>query len=161
MGTYLSNGGTVVDASTGLALTEDEVKALKTNVTLLSPTSTLSSSSSSASSIASTSTAATITLTDSGGNMEGEGLTPEQLDLISKIMRQTKQTTAQVTVSSHSSSQSYKIDTSPAQTQTQNPRPRTWNMQLVCKDDPFLFSTILMNSRIAAKHHSELGHYRG
>lgn len=78
---------------------------------------------------------ATITLTDNSGNLEGEGLTREQLDLISKIMRQTKQTTAQVTVSSPTSSQSYKIDTNPqatVQTQTQNSRPRTWNMQLVC-----------------------------
>ncbi|XP_065372339.1 probable serine/threonine-protein kinase DDB_G0282963 isoform X1 [Calliphora vicina] len=137
LGTYLSNGGTVVDAATGLALTEEELKALnvplKTGVTLLSPTSTTSSMSSS--STMSNGPGATITLTDNSGNLEGEGLTREQLDLISKIMRQTKQTTAQVTVSSPTSSQSYKIDTNPpatAQTQTQtNSRPRTWNMQLL------------------------------
>lgn len=126
----------MVDAATGLALTEEELKALnvplKTGVTLLSPTSTTSSMSSSSS--MSNGPGATITLTDNSGNLEGEGLTREQLDLISKIMRQTKQTTAQVTVSSPTSSQSYKIDTNPqatVQTQTQNSRPRTWNMQLV------------------------------
>ncbi|XP_061397062.1 serine-rich adhesin for platelets-like [Musca vetustissima] len=143
LGTYLSNGGTVVDAATGLALTEEELKALNvplktTSVTLLSPTSTTTSSSmSSTSSSASSLTSgpgATITLTDNSGNMEGDGLTREQLDLISKIMRQTKQTTAQVTVSSPTSSQSYKIDTNPQpnqQQQVQTPRPRTWNMQLL------------------------------
>ncbi|KAI8130966.1 Transcriptional-regulating factor 1 [Lucilia cuprina] len=134
LGTYLSNGGTVVDAATGLALTEEELKALnvplKTGVTLLSPTSTTSSMSSSSS--MSNGPGATITLTDNSGNLDGEGLTREQLDLISKIMRQTKQTTAQVTVSSPTSSQSYKIDTNPPATaQTQNSRPRTWNMQLL------------------------------
>ncbi|XP_059217872.1 homeobox protein 5 isoform X2 [Stomoxys calcitrans] len=144
LGTYLSNGGTVVDAATGLALTEEELKALNvplktTGVTLLSPTSNSTSSTmSSTSSITSGAPAgATITLTDNSGNLEGDGLTREQLDLISKIMRQTKQTTAQVTVSSPTSSQSYKIDTNPQPQmsagggQVQTPRPRTWNMQLL------------------------------
>jgi len=61
-------------------------------------------------------------------NLEGEGLTREQLDLISKIMQQTKQTSAQVTVSSPTSVSSYKINTNSSQSQN---RPRTWNMQLV------------------------------
>ncbi|XP_058974995.1 homeobox protein 5 isoform X2 [Musca domestica] len=140
LGTYLSNGGTVVDAATGIALTEEELKALNvplktTGVTLLSPTSTTSSMSSTSS--ITSGPGATITLTDNSGNLEGDGLTREQLDLISKIMRQTKQTTAQVTVSSPTSSQSYKIDTNPQpavvanQQQQQAPRPRTWNMQLL------------------------------
>lgn len=131
----------MVDAATGLALTEEELKALNvplktTGVTLLSPTSTTSSMSSTSS--ITSGPGATITLTDNSGNLEGDGLTREQLDLISKIMRQTKQTTAQVTVSSPTSSQSYKIDTNPQpavvanqQQQQQAPRPRTWNMQLV------------------------------
>jgi len=34
-------------------------------------------------------------------NLEGEGLTREQLDLISKIMQQTKQTSAQVSFLIH------------------------------------------------------------
>ncbi|XP_075147544.1 uncharacterized protein LOC142221654 isoform X2 [Haematobia irritans] len=146
LGTYLSNGGTVVDAATGLALTEEELKALNvplktTGVTLLSPTSNSASSPMSSSNSMNTSvpsTGATITLTDNSGNLEGDGLTREQLDLISKIMRQTKQTTAQVTVSSPTSSQSYKIDTNPQPQQIGGsnqvhsaPRPRTWNMQLL------------------------------
>lgn len=118
---------------------EDQVKIMNvplksSNINMLSPNSSTSSmsSGSSISSTSTSSTGATITLTDNNsGGLEEEGLTREQLDLISKIMRQTKQTTAQVTVSSHSSSQSYKIDTSSTQTQTPNPRPRTWNMQLV------------------------------
>jgi len=61
-------------------------------------------------------------------NLEGEGLTREQLDLISKIMQQTKQTSAQVTVSSPTSVSSYKINTNSSPSQN---RPRTWNMQLV------------------------------
>lgn len=147
----------MVDAATGLALTEEELKALNvplktTGVTLLSPTSTTSSMSST-SSIAS-GPGATITLTDNSGNLEGDGLTREQLDLISKIMRQTKQTTAQVTVSSPTSSQSYKIDTNPQPqaNQVQTPRPRTWNMQLVrvcelfCRVPENEFSVLMMMS---------------
>ncbi|KAH8354356.1 hypothetical protein KR084_008994 [Drosophila pseudotakahashii] len=158
--TYISTGSSVVDAATGIALSEEQIKAMnlpiKTGVTLLSPTtSTSSNASSTASSASSTLSSAgsgsvsgsglgsgsvsmapspsmaasspTITLSD-GMNLEGEGLTREQLDLISKIMQQTKQTSAQVTVSSPTSVNSYKINTSSSPSQN---RPRTWNMQLV------------------------------
>lgn len=167
--TYISTGSSVVDAATGIALSDEQIKAMnlpiKTGVTLLSPTtstssnasSTASSSSSSVSAsasisslssassgigltavsspssvgtvIATSSPAPTITLSD-GMSLEGEGLTREQLDLISKIMQQTKQTSAQVTVSSPTSVSSYKINTNQSPSQT---RPRTWNMQLVRK----------------------------
>ncbi|KAH8268543.1 hypothetical protein KR026_008527 [Drosophila bipectinata] len=151
--TYISTGNSVVDAATGIALSDEQIKAMnlpiKTGVTLLSPTtSTSSNASSTASSSGSTSSSAsvgtasstasqsaviattsspTITLSD-GVSLEGEGLTREQLDLISKIMQQTKQTSAQVTVSSPTSVSSYKINTNSASTQS---RPRTWNMQLL------------------------------
>nr|XP_044250129.1 serine-rich adhesin for platelets [Drosophila takahashii] len=158
--TYISTGSSVVDAATGIALSEEQIKAMnlpiKTGVTLLSPTtSTSSNASSTASSASSTLSSAgsgsgsvsglgsgsvsmapspsmaasspTITLSD-GMNLEGEGLTREQLDLISKIMQQTKQTSAQVTVSSPTSVNSYKINTSSSPSQN---RPRTWNMQLL------------------------------
>ncbi|XP_037944342.1 sal-like protein 1, partial [Teleopsis dalmanni] len=133
--TYISNGGTVVDAATGLPLTEEQIKAInlpiKTSVTLLSPTSSTSSGGASMSAAS-----PTISLTDNS-NMEADGLTREQLDLISKIMQQTKQTSAQVTVSSSTSVNSYKVDTAIAPPQTTSPqsivqnRPRTWNMQLL------------------------------
>ncbi|KAH8375119.1 hypothetical protein KR200_002692 [Drosophila serrata] len=164
--TYISTGSSVVDAATGIALSDEQIKAMnlpiKTGVTLLSPTtstssnasSTASSSSSASASasisslssatsgigltagsspsgggtvIATSSPAPTITLSD-GMSLEGEGLTREQLDLISKIMQQTKQTSAQVTVSSPTSVSSYKINTNSAPSQA---RPRTWNMQLL------------------------------
>ncbi|KAH8294319.1 hypothetical protein KR054_010962 [Drosophila jambulina] len=164
--TYISTGSSVVDAATGIALSDEQIKAMnlpiKTGVTLLSPTtstssnasSTASSSSSASASgsvsslssatsgigltagsspsgsgtvIATSSPAPTITLSD-GISLEGEGLTREQLDLISKIMQQTKQTSAQVTVSSPTSVSSYKINTNSAPSQA---RPRTWNMQLL------------------------------
>lgn len=158
--TYISTGSSVVDAATGIALSEEQIKAMnlpiKTGVTLLSPTtSTSSNASSTASSSTSCSSSSvgncnngnignnnnhnigntlmssspTITLSD-GAMLEGEGLTREQLDLISKIMQQTKQTSAQVTVSSPTSVSSYKINTETAPVQS---RPRTWNMQLVRK----------------------------
>ncbi|XP_017058457.1 LOW QUALITY PROTEIN: serine-rich adhesin for platelets [Drosophila ficusphila] len=168
--TYISTGSSVVDAATGIALSEEQIKAMnlpiKTGVTLLSPTtSTSSNASSNASSSASSSLSSagsgsgsvsgsvsgsgsgsvamapspssnsqvmassspTITLSD-GMSLEGEGLTREQLDLISKIMQQTKQTSAQVTVSSPTSVSSYKINTNSSSSQN---RPRTWNMQLL------------------------------
>ncbi|KAH8359524.1 hypothetical protein KR093_007360 [Drosophila rubida] len=162
--TYISTGSTVVDAATGIALSDEQIKAMnlpiKTGVTLLSPTTSVSSNASStASSSCSSSsgsvsvpgnvsiggngggsgkssnnttttimaTSPTITLSD-GTMLEGEGLTREQLDLISKIMQQTKQTSAQVTVSSPTSVSSYKINTESTPVQT---RPRTWNMQLL------------------------------
>lgn len=151
--TYISTGSTVVDAATGIALSDEQIKAMnlpiKTGVTLLSPTtSTSSNASSTASSSCSTSGSSasgngnasgssngnsvvagspTITLSD-GTTLEGDGLTREQLDLISKIMQQTKQTSAQVTVSSPTSVSSYKINTETTQVSS---RPRTWNMQLV------------------------------
>lgn len=154
--TYISTGSTVVDAATGIALSDEQIKAMnlpiKTGVTLLSPTTSTSSnaSSSTASSSCSASgssasgngngnasgnsngnsvatSSPTITLSD-GTTLEGDGLTREQLDLISKIMQQTKQTSAQVTVSSPTSVSSYKINTETTQVSS---RPRTWNMQLV------------------------------
>ncbi|XP_037707449.1 mucin-5AC isoform X4 [Drosophila subpulchrella] len=164
--TYISTGSSVVDAATGIALSEEQIKAMnlpiKTGVTLLSPTTSTSSNASSTASSASSSLSSagsgsvsgsgsgsisvpvsmapspssgsliaasspTITMSD-GMNLEGEGLTREQLDLISKIMQQTKQTSAQVTVSSPTSVSSYKINTNSSPSQN---RPRTWNMQLV------------------------------
>lgn len=142
--TYISTGGTVVDAATGITLTEEQIKAinlpLKTGVTLLSPTST--SSASSASGVSLPASSPTIALTETSLVDAGEGLTREQLDLISKIMQQTKQTSAQVTVSSPTSVNSYKVDTNPSSaalglmgqqhgTSGTASRPRTWNMQLV------------------------------
>ncbi|KAH8276720.1 hypothetical protein KR044_008212 [Drosophila immigrans] len=154
--TYISTGSTVVDASTGIALSDEQIKAMnlpiKTGVTLLSPTTSVSSNASSTASSSCSSfsgsnnsvgvrgsgksscntnsvmtSSPTITLGD-GTMLEGEGLTREQLDLISKIMQQTKQTSAQVTVSSPTSVSSYKINTETTPVQT---RPRTWNMQLL------------------------------
>nr|NP_001262416.1 uncharacterized protein Dmel_CG16779, isoform B [Drosophila melanogaster]AGB95798.1 uncharacterized protein Dmel_CG16779, isoform B [Drosophila melanogaster] len=160
--TYISTGSSVVDAATGIALSDEQIKAMnlpiKTGVTLLSPTTSTSSNASSSASSASSSLSATgslpgsgsgsgsvsmapspssgsvitacsptITLSD-GMSLEGEGLTREQLDLISKIMQQTKQTSAQVTVSSPTSVSSYKINTNSSPSQN---RPRTWNMQLL------------------------------
>ncbi|XP_017073579.2 mucin-5AC isoform X1 [Drosophila eugracilis] len=158
--TYISTGSSVVDAATGIALSEEQIKAMnlpiKTGVTLLSPTTSTSSNASSTASSASSSLSSagsgsgsgsgsismapspssgtmiaasspTITLSD-GMSLEGEGLTREQLDLISKIMQQTKQTSAQVTVSSPTSVSSYKINTNSSPSQN---RPRTWNMQLL------------------------------
>ncbi|XP_060650892.1 pneumococcal serine-rich repeat protein isoform X1 [Drosophila nasuta] len=164
--TYISTGSTVVDAATGIALSDEQIKAMnlpiKTGVTLLSPTTSVSSNVSSTASSSgcssggsnsnvsvnisgsgsvsasvsgktssNTTTVAasspTIMLSD-GTMLEGEGLTREQLDLISKIMQQTKQTSAQVTVSSPTSVSSYKINTETTPIQT---RPRTWNMQLL------------------------------
>ncbi|XP_065721596.2 uncharacterized protein [Drosophila suzukii] len=162
--TYISTGSSVVDAATGIALSDEQIKAMnlpiKTGVTLLSPTTSTSSNASSTASSASSSLSSagsgsgsgsgsvsgsvsmapspssgsviaasspTITLSD-GMNLEGEGLTREQLDLISKIMQQTKQTSAQVTVSSPTSVSSYKINTNSSPSQN---RPRTWNMQLL------------------------------
>ncbi|XP_037707450.1 serine-rich adhesin for platelets isoform X5 [Drosophila subpulchrella] len=164
--TYISTGSSVVDAATGIALSEEQIKAMnlpiKTGVTLLSPTTSTSSNASSTASSASSSLSSagsgsvsgsgsgsisvpvsmapspssgsliaasspTITMSD-GMNLEGEGLTREQLDLISKIMQQTKQTSAQVTVSSPTSVSSYKINTNSSPSQN---RPRTWNMQLL------------------------------
>ncbi|EDW44929.1 GM19662, partial [Drosophila sechellia] len=160
--TYISTGSSVVDAATGIALSDEQIKAMnlpiKTGVTLLSPTTSTSSNASSSASSASsslsstgslpgsgsgsgsvsmapspssgsviTASSPTITLSD-GMSLEGEGLTREQLDLISKIMQQTKQTSAQVTVSSPTSVSSYKINTNSSPSQN---RPRTWNMQLV------------------------------
>ncbi|KAH8382501.1 hypothetical protein KR009_003903 [Drosophila setifemur] len=153
--TYISTGSSVVDAATGIALSDEQIKAMnlpiKTGVALLSPTTSTSSNasstassscgSSSSSSVSvgtSSSTSSpgtmiasnsspTITLSD-GMSLEGEGLTREQLDLISKIMQQTKQTSAQVTVSSPTSVSSYKINTNSGPSPS---RPRTWNMQLL------------------------------
>ncbi|XP_043652819.1 mucin-5AC isoform X1 [Drosophila teissieri] len=169
--TYISTGSSVVDAATGIALSDEQIKAMnlpiKTGVTLLSPTTSTSSNASSSASSASSSLSSTgsgsgsvsgsvsgtgsgcgsvsmpspspssgsviaassptITLSD-GMSLEGEGLTREQLDLISKIMQQTKQTSAQVTVSSPTSVSSYKINTNSSPSQN---RPRTWNMQLL------------------------------
>ncbi|KAI8044486.1 hypothetical protein M5D96_000655 [Drosophila gunungcola] len=168
--TYISTGSSVVDAATGIALSDEQIKAMnlpiKTGVTLLSPTTSTSSNASSTASSSSLSSAGsgsgsssssgsgsgpvslsgsismaaspsggsmiaasspTITLSD-GMSLEGEGLTREQLDLISKIMQQTKQTSAQVTVSSPTSVSSYKINTNSSPSQN---RPRTWNMQLL------------------------------
>ncbi|SPP81307.1 serine-rich adhesin for platelets isoform X2 [Drosophila guanche] len=146
--TYISTGSSLVDAATGIALSDEQIKAMnlpiKTGMTLLSPTTSTSSNASStassssqssspstiASSVASGTVIAsspTITLSD-GVSLEGEGLTREQLDLISKIMQQTKQTSAQVTVSSPTSVSSYKINTNSAPSSS---RPRTWNMQLL------------------------------
>ncbi|XP_053945533.1 serine-rich adhesin for platelets isoform X4 [Anastrepha ludens] len=142
--TYISTGGTVVDAATGVALTEEQIKAInlpiKTGVTLLSPTST--SSASSVSGVSLPASSPTIALTETSIVDASEGLTREQLDLISKIMQQTKQTRAQVTVSSPTSVNSYKVDTNPSSAalgsmSPQNAvsgvsnRPRTWNMQLL------------------------------
>ncbi|KAH8271206.1 hypothetical protein KR018_001447 [Drosophila ironensis] len=156
--TYISTGNTVVDAATGIALSDEQIKAMnlpiKTGVSLLSPTTSTSSnasstaSSSASSAVPATATASvgtspssvssqgsviattsspTITLSE-GVSLEGEGLTREQLDLISKIMQQTKQTSAQVTVSSPTSVSSYKINTNATPAPA---RPRTWNMQLL------------------------------
>ncbi|EDV93135.1 GH19137 [Drosophila grimshawi] len=141
--TYISTGSSIVDAATGIALSDEQIRAMnlpiKTGVTLLSPTtSTCSTTSSTASSMSCSSSgngngssvvasSPTITLCD-GATLEAEGLTREQLDLISKIMQQTKQTSAQVTVSSPTSVSSYKINTETAQVSA---RPRTWNMQLL------------------------------
>ncbi|XP_017122628.1 serine-rich adhesin for platelets isoform X2 [Drosophila elegans] len=166
--TYISTGSSVVDAATGIALSDEQIKAMnlpiKTGVTLLSPTTSTSSNASSTASSSSLSSVGsgsgsssgsgsgsvslsgsismaaspsggsmvaasspTITLSD-GMSLEGEGLTREQLDLISKIMQQTKQTSAQVTVSSPTSVSSYKINTNSSPSQN---RPRTWNMQLL------------------------------
>ncbi|XP_017845321.1 serine-rich adhesin for platelets [Drosophila busckii] len=160
--TYISTGSSVVDAATGIALSDEQIKAMnlpiKTGVTLLSPTTSTSSNASSSTNASSSSSSSNstssscsssncsvnaststnnsnmlasspshITLSD-GATLEGEGLTREQLDLISKIMQQTKQTSAQVTVSSPTSVSSYKINTETTPVQS---RPRTWNMQLV------------------------------
>ncbi|XP_015038848.2 mucin-5AC isoform X1 [Drosophila pseudoobscura] len=146
--TYISTGSSLVDAATGIALSDEQIKAMnlpiKTGMTLLSPTTSTSSNGSSTASSSSLSSSPstiatsvgngtviasspTITLSD-GISLEGEGLTREQLDLISKIMQQTKQTSAQVTVSSPTSVSSYKINTNSAPSSS---RPRTWNMQLL------------------------------
>ncbi|XP_028901416.2 mucin-5AC isoform X2 [Zeugodacus cucurbitae] len=142
--TYISTGGSIVDAATGVALTEEQIKAInlpiKTGVTLLSPTST--SSASSVSGVSLPASSPTISLAETSLVDAGEGLTREQLDLISKIMQQTKQTSAQVTVSSPTSVNSYKVDTNPSSSALgatsshhavsgSSSRPRTWNMQLL------------------------------
>ncbi|XP_049302928.1 serine-rich adhesin for platelets isoform X2 [Bactrocera dorsalis] len=142
--TYISTGGSIVDAATGVALTEEQIKAInlpiKTGVTLLSPTST--SSASSVSGVSLPASSPTIALAETSIVDTGEGLTREQLDLISKIMQQTKQTSAQVTVSSPTSVNSYKVDTNPSSSTLgasgthhavsgSSGRPRTWNMQLL------------------------------
>ncbi|XP_067617284.1 serine-rich adhesin for platelets isoform X1 [Eurosta solidaginis] len=142
--TYISTGGAVVDATTGVALTEEQLKAInlpiKTGVTLLSPTST--SSASSVGGISLPASSPTIALTETSIVDASEGLTREQLDLISKIMKQTNQTSAQVTVSSPTSINSYKVDTNPSGSgigaaspqhamNGATSRPRTWNMQLL------------------------------
>lgn len=132
--TYITAAGSVVDAQTGVLLSEEQIKSInvKGGVTVLSPSA--SNSSSSAVSIASP-----ISITES--SLEGgEGLTRQQLDLISQIMQQTKQSSAQVTVSTATNVNSYKIDTATstnAQSTTVQQihnsslnRPRTWNMQV-------------------------------
>ncbi|CAD6995062.1 unnamed protein product [Ceratitis capitata] len=135
--TYIhSTGGTVVDAATGITLTEEQIKAinlpLKTGVTLLSPTST--SSASSASGVSLPASSPTIALTETSLVDAGEGLTREQLDLISKIMQQTKQTSAQrefIQVDTNPSSAALGLMGQQHGTSGTASRPRTWNMQLL------------------------------
>lgn len=59
----------------------------------------------------------------SGNGTGNEGLTRQQLDLISQIMQQTKQASTQVTISANHNNgmKSY-----------HQARPRTWNMQVSC-----------------------------